>query len=134
VNQKQHSGGRKSSGAGTENVFTAFQDVVAAVGGVQVGATDIDDDEEVHQAEGGREGRGGREEGRDKCIVVANTDNPERREGGREGGITYPSTPMTKPYHMVSAKRTGLTSSFPFSTGGFCITSGSAFSQARPRA
>jgi len=62
----------------------------------------------------------------------------EGRESGKEEGIenevTYPRRPMTKPYHKVSKERMGLTKSFPFSTGGFRMTSGSAFSQARPRA
>ena len=41
---------------------------------------------------------------------------------------------MTKPYQNISAKTTRFTSNLPFSTGGFCITSDSAFSQANPRA
>ena len=41
---------------------------------------------------------------------------------------------MTQPYQRVSAPRTRFTSNFPFSAGGLRITSGSAFSQARPRA
>lgn len=52
----------------------------------------------------------------------------------RRSDDTYPSKPMTQPYQRVSKPRTRFTSSLPFSAGGFRITSGSAFSQARPRA
>lgn len=131
MNEEEDGGGRKSGGAGTVDILAAKIGMVARARAVKPnGVVNIDYKAKVHEAEGKKEGEveGGRTDWR-----VAHFGTQDPAVGGK-WDVTYPSKPMTQPYQNVSAQRTRFTSNLPFSTGGFCITSGSAFSQARPRA